>query len=179
MHFQMIESPSAEQRDKNIFIFHDETTFNANEDEGLQWGTTDSQLIRPKSRGSGIMLSDFITENDGFLCLTEEVAKTKNPNIKMAARKLLEYSESREEYWTSVKFMNQMEYAVDVAEAKYPKDQGYRLFWVFDQSSCQGAYSEDALNVNRMNANPGGKVPLMHDTVYTVIENAYPSWWAL
>lgn len=54
-----------------MFIFHKETTFNTNEDEGLQWGTADSQLIRPKSRGSGIMVSDFITENDGFMCLIE------------------------------------------------------------------------------------------------------------
>jgi len=61
--------------------------------------------------------------------------------------------------------MKQMEYVVEIAEAKYPKEQGYRLFWVFDQSSCHSAFSEDALNVNKMNANPGGKVPLMHDTV--------------
>lgn len=164
-----IESPSAERRQKNIFIFHDETTFNANDDESLQWGTPDSQLIRPKSRGSGIMVSDFITERDGFLCLTEEeyqAAKRNNPNIRMSARKLLEYGESREGYWTSEKFMKQMENAVEVAEAKYPKEQGYRLFWVFDQSSCHGAYSDDALNANKMNAKPGGKQPLMHDTVY-------------
>ena len=31
-----IESPPAERREKNIFIFHDETTFNANGDESLQ-----------------------------------------------------------------------------------------------------------------------------------------------
>ena len=42
----------------------------------------------------------------------------------MSARKLLEYGESREGYWTSEKFMKQMEYAVEVAEAKYPKEQG-------------------------------------------------------
>jgi len=134
-----IESPPAERREKNVFIFHDETTFNANEDEGLQWGTPDSQLIRPKSRGSGIMVSDFVTEKDGFLCLTEEeyrAAKRNNPNIKMSARKLLEYGESREGYWTSDKFMKQMEYVVEIAEAKYPKEQGYRLFWVLDQAAA-------------------------------------------
>ena len=120
----MIESPSAERRRKNIFIFHDETTFNANDDEGLQWGTPDSQLIRPKSRGSGIMVSDFIIERDGFLCLTEEeyqAAKRNNHNIRTSARKLLENGESREGHWTSEKFMKQMEYAVEVAEAKISK----------------------------------------------------------
>ena len=106
---------SPESRDKRIFIFHDESTFNANDDESLQWGTADSQLIRPKSCGSGIMVSDFITENDGFLCLTTEehqAAKLLDPNIPMAARELLEYGESRDGYWTGEKFMKQMKSAV-------------------------------------------------------------------
>ena len=59
-----IGSPPPECTAKNIFIFHDESTFNANGDESLQRGQTESQVIRPKSRGSGIMVSDFITENN-------------------------------------------------------------------------------------------------------------------
>ena len=60
-----IDSPPPECTAKNIFIFHDESTFNANDVESLQWGRTESQVIRPKIQGSGIMVSDFITENDG------------------------------------------------------------------------------------------------------------------
>ena len=67
-----LEPPPVERQHKNIFIFHDESTFNANDDESLQWGMPEFQIIRPKSRGSGIMVSDFITEKDGYLCLTEE-----------------------------------------------------------------------------------------------------------
>ena len=59
-----IGSPTLECTAKNIFIFHDESTFNANGDESLQWGRTESQIIRPKSRGSGNMVSDFFTENN-------------------------------------------------------------------------------------------------------------------
>ena len=59
-----IGSPPSEHTAKNIFIFHDESTFNANDDESLQWGRTESQVIRSKSRGSDIMVSDFITENN-------------------------------------------------------------------------------------------------------------------
>ena len=106
------------------------------------------------------MVSDFITERDGYPRLTEdqyEEAKRKNPSIRMSARQLLEYGESREGYWTSDKFMKQIERAVDVAEAKYPKKQGYRLFWVFDQSTRHTAYNEDALNVNSMNTRPGDR----------------------
>ena len=63
-----IGSPPPERTAKNIFIFHDESTFNANDDESLQWGRPESQGIRPKS--PGIMVSDFTTENEGYLCLT-------------------------------------------------------------------------------------------------------------
>ena len=59
-----------------------------------------------------------------------------------------------------------MEGAVKVAEAKYPKGDEFRLFWVFDQSGCHTAYADDALNVNRMNAKEGGAQSVMHDTVF-------------
>lgn len=164
-----IEQPPPDRCKKNIFIFHDESTFNANDDEGLQWGSSDSQVIRPKSRGSGIMVSDFITENDGYLCLSKnehEIAKLTDPNIGMAARTLIEYGEARDGYWTNDKFMRQMRGAVKIAQAKYPKEKGYRIFWVFDQSQCHMAYADDALNVNKMNAKEGGAQPCMHDTTY-------------
>ena len=115
---------------KNIFIFHDESTFNANDDEALQWGRPESQIIRPKSRGSEIMVSDFITEKDRYRCLTEEeyaVAHENDSNIRMGGRTRLEDGEARDGYWTGPKFMKQMESAVKVAEVKYPREKGYRL----------------------------------------------------
>ena len=116
------------------------------------------------------MVSDFITM-DGYLCLTEEeyaAAKVHNPDIKMGARQLLEYGEARDGYWTGDKFMKQMKKVVKVAETIYPKEKGYQLYWVFDQSGCHVAYiyAENALNVNRMNPKEGGCQPLMHDTTF-------------
>ncbi len=78
-----IDPPKIFQREKNMFIFHDKSTFNANDDESLQWGSAESQVIRPKSRGSGIMVSDIVTEHDGYLCLTQtefDSAKESNQN---------------------------------------------------------------------------------------------------
>lgn len=43
-----IEPPTAERRAKNIFIFHDESTFNANDDESLQWGTDEKSANQTK-----------------------------------------------------------------------------------------------------------------------------------
>ena len=37
---------------------------------------------------------------------------------------------------------------------------------MFDQSSCHKAMADDRLDASRMNVNPGGKQPLMRDTVW-------------
>ena len=41
--------------------------------------------MKPKSRGAGIMISDYIDEHSGFLCLTDqeyERMKETNPSAK-------------------------------------------------------------------------------------------------
>jgi len=58
-----IESPPPDYRVKNIFILHDKYILNVNDSESLQRGTSESQLIRPTNRGSGVMVTNFITEN--------------------------------------------------------------------------------------------------------------------
>ena len=40
------------------------------------------------------------------------------------------------------------------------------VVFVFDHSSCHGAYAKNALNASKMNAQPGGKEPLMRDTMW-------------
>ena len=59
-----------------------------------------------------------------------------------------------------------MKSAVEMAEVKYPKDEGWRHVWVFDHSSCHAAMADDALDANKMNVNPGGKQRKMRETVW-------------
>ena len=40
----------------------------------------------------------------------------------------LEHVDSRDGYWTAAKFTKQIKNGVNIAEAKYPKEDGYRLF---------------------------------------------------
>ena len=125
--------------------------------------------MKKKSRGAGIMVSDFIDEKNGFLCLSEsqwETAKVTNPNIKRYAREYLEYGENKEEYWTMSRFLAQLKRAAEIAEIRYPREQGWRICWVFDNSSCHNAMAEDSLNVNNMNVKPGGTQKILRDTVY-------------
>lgn len=161
-----LRAPAPEVVEKTIVIFHDETTFQANDDQPTLWAEKGTTVMRPKSKGSGIMVSDFIDEKNGYLALTEEeyeAAKQADPTIKRYARQHLEYGESKEGYWTSEKFMHQIKDAVKVAEVKYPRAEGFRLVWIFDHSSCHAAMPDDALDVTKMNVNPGGKQRVMRD----------------
>jgi hypothetical protein len=75
--------------DKTVFLFHEETTFQANEDQPTLWAPKGTKVIRTKSKGSGIMISDFICEQSGYLALTDEYDQAKqcrDPTIRKHAR---------------------------------------------------------------------------------------------
>ena len=164
-----VDAPTSERRSKTVLFFHDESTFMSNEDQTTQWGMKGEKMLKPKSKGSGIMVSDFIDEHNGFLALSDEEhdkAKVSNPRIHKYAREFLEYGESKEGYWTRDKFVAQMHRAIEMAEIKYPKEEGWCHVWVFDHSSCHAAMAADALEVGKMNVKPGGKQRIMHDTTW-------------
>ena len=59
--------------------------------------------------------------------------------------------------------MSQIKPAVKIVQVKYPKTEGWRVVWIFDHSSCHAAIPDDALDVSKMNLNPGGKQRVMQD----------------
>ena len=133
---------------KLVLIYHDESIFNVNEAQGWMWATDDMPVLQPKTKGAGIMVSNFVDQHSGYLRLSDEeytLASARDPNFPITARALLEHGASREGYWTSERFMNNVEAAVKIAEYKYPQDK-HTLVWLFDQSSCHKAFSDDALN---------------------------------
>ena len=147
-------------------IHHDEFIFCTNEAQTWMWGEADKPAILPKTKGSGIMVSDFVEEHEGFLKMDEnelEEVRSNEPDFPAEARELLEYGAEREGYWTGDKFMKHVQNAVRIAEHKYDATT-HTLMWLFDQSSCHKAMSSDALNVARMNVRPGGAQSLLRDT---------------
>ena len=74
----------------------------SNEDQMTQWEQEGEKMLRPKSKGAGIMVSDFVDEHNGFLALSDaeyESAKISNPHIRKYAREFLEYGESKEGFF--------------------------------------------------------------------------------
>jgi len=118
------------------------------------------------------MVSNFITEHDGLLMLSNsklEIARLENMTINQEARELLNYSAAGQGYWTGERFLAQVTSAMAITEFKYPEDLN-TLVWLFDQSSCHCAH-KDALNVKRINVKPGGVQP---DTKYNGISDGTP-----
>ena len=62
-----IEPLTLECREKTVVLFRDETTFQSNEDQSLQWGLKGSKIMKPKSKPkvAGFIVSDFIDEHSG------------------------------------------------------------------------------------------------------------------
>ena len=49
-----LHMPEPDVVDKTIVLFHDDTTFQANEDQPILWAAKGTSEMRPKSIGSGI-----------------------------------------------------------------------------------------------------------------------------
>ena len=139
-------------------IYHDESIFNTNEGQTWMWGEEERPAILPKTKGSGIMVSDFVEEYGGYLRLADaeiQQAKVHYPNINPESRQLLEYGADKEGYWTGDRFMAQVKNAADIADVKYPPNR-YTVVWLFDQSSCHRKFDEHVLLARNILVKDGG-----------------------
>ena len=141
-----------------VLIYHDESIYNCNDGQTWMWGEEDKPAIMPKTKGSGIMVSDFVDEHHGYLCLTDEqynVAKRSNRDLPQQARVTFEYGSNRDGYWTGNKFLKQMKNACDIALIKYPSET-HTVAFVLDQSSCHRKFHEQALIAKNILVKDGG-----------------------
>ncbi len=133
-----------------IRVYHDESTFNANAMQSSFWADEEVQVLRQKSLGAAIMVSDFIEDIGGYLRHEGEEARVC-------------IEPSRDGYFNSDGFLTQVEKAVSIFEKKYPDAQG---LFLFDNAPSHCKYAPDALNATHMNVNPGGKQPKLCDTTW-------------
>ena len=120
-----------ENKKELVIIYDDKSIFNTNEGQSWMWGEEDRPAILPKTKGSGIMVSDFVKEHGGYIRLTDaefETAKEQYPDLTQNAKQLLEYGAEQEGYWTDDWFMQQIESAANIADFKYNEDH-YTLVW--------------------------------------------------
>ena len=78
----------------------DESSFHANVGQSWQWAEEDKLIIRPKSQGRGLMISDFIDEHEGYLHLfpEHEIAKFTKPDLPNKARIVFKFGAQGDGY---------------------------------------------------------------------------------
>ena len=160
--------PDAETRGKLVLIYHNESIFNTNKGHKWAWGTGEEPIIQSKTKGAGIMVSDFVNQYSGFLRLTESEAaltKAKDASFPTTARVLLEYGADKEGYLNGERFMNNVNDVCKIAKFKHPSEK-HMVVFIFNQSSCHRNFADDAINARVMNVQPSGAQPCMRDTVW-------------
>ncbi len=65
-------------------------------------------------------------------------------------------------WWDMSQLIAQVEDTIRIFDFKFPDAVGV---FIFDCSSAHESFAEDALRAQKMNRNPGGQQPKMHDTV--------------
>ena len=118
-----------------VFVTHDEAYFNANDATSFTWGNEDLQPIRPKGRGKGIMVSEFLTPAGRLSCQSEDQGR-------QYASRLIEPGAGKER-WTNTMMIDQLKDAVRIFKKNF---LGCTGVWLFDNSTNHGSFSPDALS---------------------------------
>ncbi len=153
---------------EHVLIVQDETVFHTNEYRRRTWLMQDQQPIRKKGGGRAVHVSDFICETIGRIKISEEQIHEQlalPAELRLAAfeaRKIIHPGKGFDAWWDLKQLIEQVRNTVAIFKYTHPNCVGV---FVFDRSSAHEGFAEDALNVNAMNLNPGGKQKKMRNTV--------------
>ena len=119
-----------------IIMIHDESTFSANDGRRKVWTLEGHGILRPKGRGKGIMISDFLLSWSRLNLLSlpqEKQDELVSLGLPLEAATYFEYGKMEEGYWTGEHLLDQIQKkTLPIAEALYP---GYALLFMFDNAT--------------------------------------------
>jgi len=146
-----------------IMITHDESIFSANDGKHQAWIKDGDTFLRPKGKGKGIMVSDFLLPWSRLNLFSIPEAQRKelvNSDIPLEAAIFFEYGKE-DGYWDGERLLHQIvTMALPIAEALYP---GYDLLFLFDNATSHLIYAKDALRTTHMNKGAGGLQPFLRN----------------
>lgn len=153
---------------EHVLIMQDESIFHSNEYRRRLWLAQDQQPIRKKGHGQVVHVSDFISETIGRLKLSDDqiIDQLKLPDEQrlpaFEARKITHPGKGFDAWWDLPQLTDQIKIAIKVFEQTHPN---CTAIFVFDRSSAHEGFADNALNINNMNVNPGGKQRKLRDSV--------------
>ena len=118
-----------------------------------------------------VHVSDFISETIGRIRLlddqiTEQLAKPADHRLPtFEAWKITYPGKGHDNWWDLPQLIEQLKHTIQVFDHTHPD---HTTIFVFDRSSAHKGFADDALNVNNMNVNYGGKQRKLQDTVIPV-----------
>lgn len=138
-----------------VLVTHDESTFNANDGKRQLWMEDGKQPLRPKARGKGLMVSDFLTPG-GRLAVPDTISEVELAARLLPRRYATEYFVyGKDKYWRGDDMVDHtVKVAIPIFNAAFP---GCQAVFMFDNASNHSSYAADALRVENMNLHPGGK----------------------
>jgi hypothetical protein len=149
-----------------IVITHDECIFSSNDGPRFTWQGDGNSPLRPKTKGRGIMVSEFLLPFSRLNLATlsteeQEDLVTRCGLAATEAVEIFEFGKNNQGYWDGADLLKQVrEKALPIAEALYP---GYSLLFLFDNATSHSVYAPDALQVKNMAKGPGGKQAFLRD----------------
>lgn len=133
--------------------------------DGIQkaWTQKANTFLRPKGRGQGIMVSEFIFPYSrlNLASLTSEERKTiwKTGLLEEEVVEIFKYEKNNDGYWDGAKLYQQVvNKALPITEALY---LGHPLLFLFDNAISHSVYAKNALQVEDMNKSSGEKQPVL------------------
>lgn len=150
-----------------VMITHDESIFSANDGKHQAWIKDGNASLRPKGKGKGIMVSDFLLPWSRLNLLSIPIAQQERliaSGIPLEAAILFEYGKE-DGYWDGQRLLDQIvNRALPIAEALYP---GYDFLFMFDNATSHLIYAKDALRTTHMNKGSGGNQPFLRNGWFT------------
>jgi hypothetical protein len=155
--------------------YHDECIYHSNDITDTYYARDDYQELPKKGMGRCLHVSDFVFECCGFLNLEKIVSPDRLSDLRerrvipaqISSRVIIYPGKNADAWWDCQQLLLQCRVTLDLFELAYPGDV---MCAIFDCSSNHQAFADDALVVSRMNVNPGGKQPSMHDTKFVPLD---------
>ena len=92
-------------------------------------GEEERPALLPKTKGSGVMVSDFVEEHEGYLRLSDDQYERDKANQPLHCSV----------NWTRERFLMQIKIACDIAQFKYPP-HSHTVVFILDQITLHAAF---------------------------------------
>ena len=152
---------------EHVLVPQDECINHMNDGQHHQWLQGKQQPIKMKGNGRGVHICGWISKQTGHLRLSEEQIATQakllpDQQLKVTDSWVIIYlGKGHDDWWDLKQLMVAMVHMIAIFEATHWGKIG---IFLFDCSSAHEGFAADALEVNKMNINSGGKQPHLRST---------------